>query len=153
MSDRDEMMTAVELVISRHIGRVNCKCSDDSYCPKWSLCVAGCGEWPCDAYDVAVIAKELLAAPVEPPVLSRVQKAIDYLTSDHDLDTRQEVVGKTLEILRSAPPELRAAALTKMIDSIWKPEDRSTYDNPSQKRGAEKLRDAILESLSQEGGK
>lgn len=71
MSDHDEMMAAVNLVLERHVGRVNCKCSDDSYCPKWSLCVAGCGEWPCDAYDLAVIAKESLAPVVEPPVLSR----------------------------------------------------------------------------------
>jgi DNA repair exonuclease SbcCD ATPase subunit len=50
----------------------------------------------------ALVKCEEELAEAEPP-MDTISRAIDYLTSDHDLDTRQEVVGKTLDILRAEP--------------------------------------------------
>lgn len=56
----------------------------------------------------------LKSAPSQPPQLTALR---DYLEGDHDLDTRQEVVAKALEILASLPA--RPPQLTKeKLDAI-----------------------------------
>ena len=54
MSDRDQKMDAVEAVLRYHINL--CGSGRCAWCTK---------TWPCDAYNMAVIAKESLGAPVD----------------------------------------------------------------------------------------
>jgi hypothetical protein len=76
-----------------------------------------------------------------------IEQAIEYLTSDHDLDTRQEIVAKTLEILRAEPPiDGDRQTLDAMIESVL--EGWEGYHPQEAKLAMGFLRDAILAAFS-----